>query len=81
MTERECEEEGAGGEPAEAGVRWEAAGCFWAVWGFGWEVGVAISGGCSDLGYCYDGSKVWFEQARSIILVTSWTGIRWILYA
>lgn len=42
MTERECEEEGAGGEPAEAGVRWEAAGCFWAVWGFGWDVGVAI---------------------------------------
>ena len=43
MTERECEEGGAGGEPAEAGVRWEAAGCFWAVWGFGWDVGVAIS--------------------------------------
>lgn len=42
VTERECEEEGAGGEPAEAGVRWEAAGCFWAVWGFGWDVGVAI---------------------------------------
>ena len=68
MTERECEEDGAGGEPAEAGVRWEAAGCLWAVWGFGWEVGVAISGD-SDLGYCYDGLKVWFEQARSIILV------------
>lgn len=42
MTEREWEDEGAGGEPAEAGVRWEAAGCFWAVWGFGWDVGVAI---------------------------------------
>ena len=42
MTERECEEEGAGGEPAEAGVRWEAAGCFGAVWRFGWDVGVAI---------------------------------------
>lgn len=42
MTEREFEEEGAGGEPAEAGVRWEAAGCFWAVWGLGWDVGVAI---------------------------------------
>lgn len=42
MTERECEEEGAGGEPAEAGVRWEAAGCIWAIWGFGWDVGVVI---------------------------------------
>lgn len=43
MTERECDEEGAGGEPPEAGVRWEAAGCFWAIWGFGWDVGVAMS--------------------------------------
>lgn len=42
MTERECEEDGAGGEPAETGVRWEAAGCFWALWRFGWDVGVAI---------------------------------------
>lgn len=41
MTERvapECEEGAAGGEDAEAGVRWEAAGCLWA----GWGVGVAI---------------------------------------
>ena len=42
VTERECEEEGAGGEPAEAGVRWEAAGCFWVFWRIGWDVGVAI---------------------------------------
>lgn len=39
MTEREWEEEGAGGEPAEAGVRCEDAACFW---GFGCDVGVAI---------------------------------------
>lgn len=45
MTEREWEDEGAGGEPAEAGVRWEATGCFDAVWGFGCDVGVAIFGG------------------------------------
>lgn len=45
MTERACEEEGAGGDPAEAGVRWEAAGCFGTVWGFGWDVGVAILAG------------------------------------
>ena len=42
MTGRECEEEGAGGELADAGVRCEAVGCFWAIWGFGWDVGVAI---------------------------------------
>lgn len=72
MTEREWEDEGAGGEPAEAGVRWEAAGCLWAVWGFGWEVGVAISGD-SNLEYCYDGSKVCFEEARSIILADGYT--------
>ena len=50
MTERECEEEGAGGEPAEAGVRWEAGVWLWAVGGLGGEVGVAISG-VSDLEY------------------------------
>ena len=72
MTERECEEEGAGGEPAEAGVRWEAAGCLWAVWGFGCEVGVAIAGD-SDLGYRYHGSKICLERARSIILVDGYT--------
>ncbi len=67
MTEREWEDEGAGGEPAEAGVRWEAAGCFWAVWGFGWDVGVAIFGGLG-FGCSYEVRKAWSERVRSNIL-------------
>lgn len=52
-------------------MRWEAAGCFWAVWGFGWDVGVAILGDLLSRSLdLYKVCGAWSECVRSNILAT-----------